>query len=230
MKYIFLILLSAWVINPIQAQNEKKIKILPFQLPKEKAKRPRAPQKKQSGSKTEVDKKLMEKVDTVDDYLKRNSQPMAAPSSSSSSYTSTVPGFIAGERSRYQNGKTPSTTQNVPFTFGPYDPYDQDARNRPANTGSYTEGGNGAGMSVDMNKALSMVFSKNARLRAKNAKKRIWEKYPKVKPKDSLVQELNNKPQIMLSRKQQKDSLSTTSSKRDSVAIVREPLIVKKKD
>lgn len=85
----------------------------------------------------------------------------------------------------------------------------QDPRNQPVYPGMAGDAKAHAGMSIsfDMNQALALAFSKKARLRAHNNKKRLWEKYPKVMPNDSLVKELNSNPAEMLSVKQQKDSL-----------------------
>lgn len=225
-----IILFLTGMLPSLMAQSEKKITILPFRPPKELVKRPQTSKKKTSKTPVEpkketLDKEKMAKADTVDDYLRRKSQPMMAPSSSSL-YATTVPGFITGERSRYQKGETESTKKNIPFTFGPYDKYDQDARNTPAYPNSYTDRGNGAGIGFDMNQTLAMAFSKNARLKARNEKKRLWEKYPKVVPDDSLVNSLNVKPQKMLSVKQQRDSLILT---KDSVKFGRDTVAVRRK-
>lgn len=230
MKYIIIILFIIGIVSPVLAQNEKKITIQPFRPPKERIKRSQSSNKKTSKKpavpqKETLDKKRMEKIDTVDDYLRRKSQPLTAPSSSSA-YVTTVPGFISGERSRYQRGETASTKDSILFTFGPYDKYNQDARNRPAYPESYKDGGNGAGIGLDMNKVLSMAFSKKARLRAHNEKKRLWEKYPKVIPDDSLVNSLNVKPQKMLSVKQQRDSLTVI---KDSVIMSKDTVTMKRR-
>lgn len=213
MKYITLfILLVAFGYPTLQAQNEKKITILPYRPPK-KTIRPKTSSKhkqaKPAPKKEMLDKARIEKADTVDDYLRKNSQLRMAPSSSSSAYTATVPGFVAGERSRYQKGETQSSIRNIPFTFRPEDKFSRDPRNLPVEPGVAGGGKSHAGMgiSVDLNQALAMAFSKNARLRARNGKKRLWEKYPKVVPNDSLVNELNSHPKKMLSVKQQNDSL-----------------------
>lgn len=222
MKYLLISLLLTWLTLPAQAQQrEKKITILPFRPPKSAAKRSTAPKKKKAapaGKQEQLDRELMEKRDTVDDYLRRNSEPMLAPSSSSSSFSTTVPGFVAGERSRYQKGETPSTMQHVPFKFEPGDKFEQDARNRPVvpvGAGDVAPSG-GAAISGDINGAIGKVFSKNARLRARNQAKRLWEKYPKVTPNDSLVKELNDKPKEMLSVRQQADSVAL---RKDSVLL-----------
>lgn len=229
MKYAMIILFLTGMLPSLMAQKEKKITILPFRPPKERVKRPQLPKKKTSKAsvkspKDVLDKQQMEKVDTVDDYLRRKSQPMMAPSSSSV-YAATVPGFITGERSRYQKGETASTRKNIPFTFKPYDKYDQDPRNAPVYPNSYTDGGRGAGIGFDMNRTLALAFSKNARLKARNEKKRLWEKYPKVVPDDSLVNSLNVKPLKMLSVKQQQDSLicvkDSVTLSNDTVAVIR---------
>lgn len=226
MKYIILLILLFFAGFPaIQAQNEKKITIVPFRPP-QKTKRPNASSKRAQGKpvpkKRTLDKDAAAKADTVDDYLKRNSQPRMAPSSSSG-YIATVPGYIDGERSRYQKGETQSSTRNIPFTFRPQDKLNGDPRNLPVVPGK--AGGDyersGMAIGVDMNQALAMAFSKKARLRSRNAKKRLWEKYPKVSPNDSLVKQLNNKPDKMLSVKQQQDSLL---QKTDSALKIKAPV------
>lgn len=246
MKYFLLFLFLTGTLLPMQAQNEKKITILPFRPPKKQTKRSYTPKKQTAPQKPPVskneklDKDRMEKADTVDDYLKRNSQPMMAPSSSST-YTATVPGFVAGERSRYQKGETPSTMQHVPFKFEPNDKFEQDPRNRPVipvGAGDVAPNSGGAAISGDINGALAKVFSKNARLRARNKKKRLWEKYTKATPNDSLVEKLNDKPVKMLSLEQQKDSIISRESvcsqkssvplRKDSVGVQRKEKVLRK--
>lgn len=235
MRYSILFFLWLFITNFSFAQSEKKITILPFQPKKEQVKRPSSARKKQNSRKvapkqkksSSLSKEQLEKKDTVNDYLKRESTLMKmAPATSSSSLATTVPGFISKERSRYQKGQTPSTIKVIPFGHRTYDKYDQDARTLPVDPGSYSPS-NGAGLSFDMNEALSMAFSKKARMRERNRKNRLWEKYPKVIPDDSLVNELNVKPDKMLSVRQLADSVKVkaimvdkqASTHKDSVAI-----------
>lgn len=219
MKYLIIILLVLAIFSPVRAQNEKIIKIVPFRPSKEQVKRPNSSKRKQPVKKQPytVNKRQMEKEDTVAKYLKKNNHPIMASPSSSGRYVATVPGFIEGERSRYQRGETQSSKKNIPFTFTPDDKFNRDPRYSPVipNMKGVDRGGGGMGIGIDMNNALSMAFSKNARLRARNKKKKIWEKYPKVVPEDSVVKKLNADPLKMLSIQQRRDS--TTAIKRDSV-------------
>lgn len=215
MKYSLLLsLVFGLFFMPLSAQNERKITILPFRSPKVVKKAKPLPQRRnRQERKDTLDRAFMEKEDTVKDYLKENNRMKMAPSSSSTAFMATMPGFVAGERSRYRKGETESSTRNVPFTFIPEDKFNGDPRNQPA--GTPMAGGNkaraGMSLSVDINRALAMAFSKNARLRARNEKNRLWEKYGKVAPNDSLVEALNSRPKEMLSEKQQRERMAAKS-------------------
>lgn len=219
MKYSLLFsLVFGLFFMPLSAQNERKITILPFRSPKVVKKAKPLPQNRRNRQERRdtLDRAYMEKEDTVKDYLNEHNRMKMAPSSSSTAFMATVPGFVAGERSRYRKGETESSTRNIPFTFRPEDKFNGDPRNQPAGTpmAGGDKGRAAMSLSVDMNRVLAMAFSKNARLRARNEKNRLWEKYGKVVPNDSLAEALNSRPKEMLSEKQQRERMA---AKNDSI-------------
>ncbi len=195
------ILLTGMPSQPLQAQSEKNVRILPFHPSRKK---PRTVKKKEK-------RKTDQPVDTVAQRLKKETeaqQPEKATSTLSTTYNTTEPAFIARERDQYLKGNTASSTRHIQFdlnTVKGKDALDGDARTRPVNPGSYTDG-RGAGIGVgnlDFNHALSMAFSKNARLRAKNAENRYWEKWEQHRPDSLTAATVSDQPTRMLSRPQQ---------------------------